>query len=134
MNVQECSWIFMRFLWFWFVLMEREKMKVFVMMCNRMSSVLTLTDDWAFIGDVVTAGPIGKWHVDWTYLARPWAICGLWDLFAILKDWGTNLQNRKLRGTKLKKMEKRTYLQLKRLKKKNWNKKDHYAKNAKLKA
>jgi hypothetical protein len=34
----------------------------------------------------------------WTYLARPWAICGLWDLFAILKDWGTNLQNRKLKG------------------------------------
>jgi hypothetical protein len=40
--------------------MEREKMKVFVMMCKKMSSVLTLTDDWAFIGDVVTAGPIGK--------------------------------------------------------------------------
>jgi hypothetical protein len=37
--------------------MEREKMKVFVMMCKKMSSVLTLTDDWAFIDDV---------YDDWT--------------------------------------------------------------------
>ena len=32
-------------------------MKVFVMMCKKMSSVLTLTDDWAFIDDV---------YDDWT--------------------------------------------------------------------
>jgi hypothetical protein len=41
--------------------MEREKMKVFVMMCNRMNSESDdLACDWAFIGDVYDDWTNGK--------------------------------------------------------------------------
>jgi hypothetical protein len=67
--------------------MEREKMKVFVMMCNRMNSESDdLACDWAFIGDV---------YDDWTNEKMP-------SVPGPVTNFWTNLQKTEIKGLKCK--------------------------------